>query len=263
MRGAVVCCDRRVRDGLLDLFLGGSCLGCGAPGRLLCRSCAATLPRSAGQQWPTPAPPGLLTPYAVAPYDGLVRAMVIGHKDRQLAGLRVVLGELLARSVLALLEDRGAQGPVILVPVPSRRASVRERGRDATRDMTRRAARSVAATSGGRHDVRVASLLRSRPGVVDQAGLDVEARRANLAGSMACSSTALARVARRVGAAHVVVCDDVLTTGATLREAQRALAAAGVGILGHATVAATPRRGRPEVHGETSAGPLSPRPLPH
>lgn len=246
---------------MLDLFLGGSCLGCRAPGRVLCAGCRATLPDVATPRWPTPVPPGLATPYAVAPYDGLVRELVLGHKERNLTSVRPVLGAALARSVLGVLGvlEGAADAAVVLVPVPSRPSSVRARGRDTTREMTEEAARVLRVRGATGRAVAVAPLLRTRPGLRDQAGLDVEARRANLAGSMACSSAGLRRLARRTGVAHVVVCDDVLTTGATLVEAQRALAASGVTVLGHACVAATVRL----VHGETSGGSLSSAPPHH
>ena len=265
-------------DGFRDLILGTSCVGCAAPGRLLCGACLATLPAGATPHWPTPVPEGLRVPYAAAPYDGLVLDLVIGHKERNLVGLREVLGSLLALAVLAALEASEVRGPVLLVPVPSRSASVRSRGRDATRDLTEQARRMVADRGSGRYEVSLAPLLRSRPGVRDQAGLDLDERRDNLSGSMACSSGRLRRLARRVGGAHVVVCDDVLTTGSTVREAQRALAAAGVPTLAHATVAATVRRrgvgdrGGPPggaaadsrgVHGESSASSLSRAPRHH
>ena len=117
----------------------------------------------------------------------------------------------------------------------------------------------------------MAPLLRLRPGVRDQAGLDAEERWANLAGSMRCPSRSLARLAARWPRAHVVVCDDVLTTGATAREAQRALEAVGLGVVAIAVAAADPPayprngkfRGTPFVatrHGLTSVHGVRPGP---
>lgn len=223
-------------DSLGDLVLGSRCVGCARPGRVLCRACAANLPGTADPAWPSPTPPGLAAPFAAGEYDGLVRAMVLAHKERGVLALATPLGRLLAGAVAAV---GASPGPVVLVPVPSRPASVRARGHDPTRVMTVRAA---AALRGAGGTVTAAPVLRLRPGVRDQAGLDAEQRRDNLAGSMCCSGRALARLASRCPRAHVVVCDDVLTSGATAREAQRALEAVGLRVAAVAVVAATRRR---------------------
>jgi len=222
-------------DAARDLLLGTHCVGCPRPGRLLCRDCAALLPTGAQVAWPSPTPTGLVAPFAVTAYDGMVRAMVLGHKERRLLALRRPLSELLAQAVGA----SGVDGPLVLVPVPSRGSSVRARGHDPTGSMTVGAAAALRARGV---DAVTGPLLRLRPGVVDQAGLDATQRAANLAGSMACSVPALRRLARLRPRARVVVCDDVLTTGATLREAQRALEAVGLHVAAAAVVAATPRR---------------------
>jgi predicted amidophosphoribosyltransferase len=81
--------------------------------------------------------------------------------------------------------------------------------------------------------VHPALRVTARP--FDQAGLDTSSRAANVRGRFA-----VRRRARLT--APVLLVDDVVTTGATLREAQRALEAAGATVLGAATVAATRRR---------------------
>ena len=217
-----------------DLLLGGRCVGCGVPGRPLCATCHAGLPREPFAAAPDPVPPGLAPAWACAEYDGTARALVLGLKERRLLGLARPLSAMLAAAA-----GEAVDGPVVLVPVPSRASTVRARGHDPTATMTVRAARLLA--SSGR-DVSATRLLRLGRGVLDQAGLDAEARSANLDGAMSCPSPGLRRLARRRGDVRVVVCDDVLTTGSTAREAQRALEAVGLEVAGIAVVAATQRR---------------------
>ena len=231
-----------MRDAFTDLVLGGRCVGCGHGGRALCAGCAATLPDRAHPSWPTPTPAGLAPPFAAAAYDATVRAMVLAHKERAVLALGQPLGRLLGLSVVALT----GSVPVVLVPVPSRPGTSRSRGHDPTWTLTRLASRWL---TGQGYAVTPARLLASRGGVVDQAGLGAVDRAANLDGSMCCPSAAVRRLAgRRVRA---VVCDDVLTTGSTAREAQRALEASGIPVAGIAVVAATRRRlpGRAHVSG--------------
>jgi predicted amidophosphoribosyltransferase len=225
-----------VLDGAVDLLLGGECVGCGRPGRVLCPPCREGLPRSAAPAWPTPTPGGLVEPWAAAAYDGTVRAMVLGLKERRLLGLAAPLAGLLATAVATELPR---DGPLLLVPVPSRPATVRARGHDPTHAVTARAARRLAREG---YDVAVGRLLRVRRGVADQSGLDAAERAANLAGAMQVRGAALRRPAVRRRPARVVVCDDVLTTGSTAREAQRALEGVGLEVVRIAVVAATARR---------------------
>ncbi|MGD9960411.1 ComF family protein [Nocardioides sp.] len=220
----------------LDLVTGSTCLACGTGGPLVCEECLRGLPSTATPAWPTPCPPGLVTPWATGSYDGLLRDLVIGHKEHGLLALRNPLGLLLALSAAAAVHG---PCPVVLVPVPSRPSSVRARGHDPTYSMVRSAARHLAAVGV---DAVPHRLLAVRAALQDQAGLSAEERSANLSGSLWCPSAAVAALHRRRPRAQVLICDDVLTTGATAREAQRAMEAAGLRPQAVITVAATARR---------------------
>jgi len=226
-----------------DLVLGAACVGCTAPGRSLCAECADQLPDGGRVAWPTPTPAGLAVPFAAGEYDGLLKVMVNEHKEHAVFALARPLGQVLAAVVLDLLDtldvpealtDPAPAVRVHLVPVPSRPGVVRRRGHDPLLRVAR-----VAAAGLRRRGIDASvrrRLVAGRP-VLDQATLDAEDRGRNLVGSM--------RPRRGVGrdaGALVVVVDDVLTTGSTAREAQRALEEAGTPVLGVATVAATRKR---------------------
>ena len=207
---------------LLDLVLPRTCAGCCLPGSGLCAACAGALAGGAHLTRPRPCPPGMPLLAAGAGYDGPVRAVLIAHKEHGRTTLVRPLGAALAGAVALLRPPAGA----LLVPVPSSRAAVRARGHDHAHRLARAAGRGAG--------LRAARLLTHRRAVADQAGLDTAGRAANLAGAL---------VARRsLQGVVVVVVDDVVTTGATLVEATRALVAAGARVHGAAVVAATARR---------------------
>ncbi|GAB2637331.1 ComF family protein [Nocardioides ginkgobilobae] len=231
-----------------DLLLGGSCAACGRRGSVLCPGCRALLaheaPGAARPTRPDPCPQGLPPTWACAAYEGALRELVVAHKEHGQQALAAPLGALLAESVLAALAGAGdhvpSGRPVLLVPAPSRPSAVRARGRDAALVLVRAASRTLRRRGV---PVVVAPLLTTRAGLVDQAGLGAEERMANLDGSLRVRPERLRRLSRRTPEiAGVVLCDDVVTTGATLAEASRALRAVGLPVLGAATLGATGRR---------------------
>lgn len=222
-------------DSVLDLLWGSACVHCGRPGRLLCRECSEALAPRPAEHWPSPIPAGLVRPIASATYDGLIRDVILATKERRQHQLVPVLAAYLA----AAASTHEALGPVVLAPVPSRAVTVNERGLDTTAASTRRAA---ALLRNAGIAAWYAPLLVVRGGVADQAGLTAAQRAANLERAFTCPAHRVRALAARVPAAHVLICDDVITTGATGREAQRALEAVGLSVKGIAAIAATQKR---------------------
>lgn len=241
-------------------------MGCARGGSVVCTPCLLSLPDTAWVAWPSPTPPGLVAPYAVTEYAGLPREMILGHKERGLLGLGRPLGHVLAVAVATAIGEGArsratSSATLVLIPVPSRRASVRSRGHDPMLSVTRHAA-GILTASGW--PARCAPLLRPGPGLADQSGLDAQQRAQNVRGSMRVGPGPVRRLARslsRSGGPTTVICDDVLTTGATAREAQRAAEVAGIEVSAIATIAATRRRVRASGHqrseAETSGDSLS------
>jgi len=207
---------------LIDLVLPRRCAGCRRPGPALCGDCQpqGRPVRLGGADVPL---------VAAGAYEDALRRAVLAYKERGRRDLEPPLGELLAGAVAELLGfARPPPGSVVaLVPVPSSRAARAVRGGDHLEPLARRAARP----RGLRIGPGALSLARN---LADSARLTRAERAANLDGAMRASPAP-------AGWSALVV-DDVVTTGATLREAVRALRAAGWPVFGAATVAVTPRR---------------------
>lgn len=226
-----------------DLVLPGGCAGCaGGGGQPLrwgvCADCSAAVERLHPRAVrPDPEPEGLPPCAAQGEYADVLRELVLAYKDRGRHRLSRPLGRILAHVVTKVTTE-----PVALVPVPDTPAAARARHGDHLWRLARPAAARLRACGV---PVVLARALRATPRP-DSAGLDAAARAAQAAASLRvrpARATGLRRWQDRTGG-HVVLLDDVITTGSTLAAAAGRLAGAGVPVTGAAVLAAT-RRHRP------------------
>jgi len=154
-------------------------------------------------------PPHFTTAYAAGRYRGPLKAAIHKLKYRQQLFLAKPLGELLARS---LADDLSAFRPDVLLPVPIHRQRLRRRGYNQALEIARPIARFT------RVPIEAGLLLRIRP-TPSQQGLPAQARRNNLREAF--------RVRGAVAGARILLVDDVMTTGETVRACSRELVQAG------------------------------------
>lgn len=191
-------------------------------------------------------------------------------KDEGRRDLTDLLAGLLAESLRACLEDDPAAenapavelSPCLLVPVPSSRRAVRRRGDAPLDSLALQALQALTDHPSPGLAPRAAASLRFAPALTqaravgEQSRLDIGHRWSNLDGSLRVAPAWRVVVAGR----RCIVADDVVTTGATVAEAARALRAAGATEVRVAAVAATPRRSAAPGNGGHPGGPALARP---
>jgi len=162
---------------------------------------------------------GIRAARAVWPYEGNVREIVRRYKYNGLRSLAPVL----ALEMANVLHE---WSPAIdlIVHVPVHPARLRERGFDQSELLAREISRTTGIEA-------IPALMRLRETGVQARAMSAAERTANVRGAFQVSDPAQIRRAK------VLLIDDVLTTGATLTEAARALRRAGAGNIYALTLA--------------------------
>ena len=209
---------RAIADSALRLVFPPRCILCGREADLVCDSCRRSLPMRLDPD-ALPKLSGIRAARSVWPYEGNVREIVRRYKYN---GLRS-LAPLLAAEMADVLRDWNPPVSAI-VHVPAHHARLRERGFDQAELLAREVSNIVGILS-------VSALSRVRETAVQARAINVSKRAENVSGAFEVPD------ATQIRRANVLLIDDVMTTGATLRESARALRKAGAAAVWALTLA--------------------------
>jgi ComF family protein len=193
-----------------SMIFATQCAGCDAPGVPLCRTCRFALVARTNPD----APAGVL---AAVPYSGRARQVLLGFKYRNRRAIAAHLGGLLVNRIA-----RSGTRVDLVTWAPTSQPRRRSRGFDQAELIARQVSRQLG--------VPCRRLLEREGRGDPQTGLGREHRLHGPA----------FRAHPRVPPSHVMVIDDVVTTGATLASAAAVLREAGAVDVICAAIAATP-----------------------
>ena len=209
-----------VKNLLLDLLFPPKCAFCGEHGvHGVCANCEKTLPFC---DTPLHERTGIGTCVAPLRYENAVRESLLRFKFHGGRGNAEGYGNILAQCVA---EHFGGEFDLVTyVPVSEKRR--RERGYDQTFLLARETCRAW--------DVSPVTMLRKTRHTPAQSTLKTpEERKANVLGVYEAVNV------EKIADARILLIDDILTTGATLRECARVLREAGAASVLCATLAAS------------------------
>ena len=179
------------------------------------------------------APPPFVRAVSYGLYQGRMREAIHALKYDRLHPASAGLGRMLAEAIAQLAGEAPAE--MLVVPVPLHPSKYAQRGFNQSRSLAAEALGFLRKSHPQwRLTLAPSTLMRLRA-TESQAGLTPRQRRLNVRGAFPVSDPA------RVKEQHVLLIDDILTTGATARAAAQALVEAGAASVWVATLARAQR----------------------
>jgi ComF family protein len=175
------------------------------------------------------APPPFVRAVAYGPYQGRMKAAIHALKYDRLHAAARGLGRMLAVAIAQLANK--APTEMLVIPVPLHRSKYAERGFNQARSLAFHALDALRKSHPAWRLTLAPSTLMRQRATESQAGLTPRQRRLNVKGAFEVSDPAA------VNGKHILLIDDIFTTGATARAAALALIRAGAASVWVATLA--------------------------
>lgn len=205
----------------LALFLPVSCAGCGEPDIQLCEECRNLVEVDLQyRELFIPESATRIPLYFGCEFVEPLTNVMHQFKENGHTKLASPLAEWMKPAVQHI--HKHITPDVLWVAPPSPRKNYVQRGYHPLKILSRQIG------------LNLSPLLSSRRHRADQTGLSRHLRHTNMEGALIAT--------RNLKSVDVVLLDDVMTTGATLRESARALQVAGANVVGAAVLAATPQK---------------------
>ena len=207
---------------LAELIFPSRCIGCSQLGISICSVCRKSWHSHIYHR----TIKVLDTSYPVisaVEYSPIASRVLLRAKEANQEAADQLLVNALSHSLRYFLKNFGFGD---LVPIPSRRSATRKRGRDFMQEITELVAEN--------ESIKSLQILRHQRAVRDQSQLNSQQRSRNIAGAFSTSFN-LAEMRDSGNIGPLIIVDDLVTTGATLAEAIRALRTAGFPVLGAVT----------------------------
>jgi predicted amidophosphoribosyltransferase len=198
---------------LQEIIFPSRCLGCGQLGLEICSLCRKNWHPHIYRQWSQHLPTFPI--YSAVTYSPIAGKVLLAAKENNLVIADQLIYKALGHSLTFALREIGGD---FLIPIPSRRSVARSRGRQFIAALTYQ----LSAETG----LPAYENLEHTRRVRDQSSLDAKSRFHNLDGSMKSLNFLSGKA---------IVIDDLVTTGATLQEAVRALRDRGIEVAAAVT----------------------------